>query len=78
MMTEKVVILNSKDPDKTPHDKTSKKGVQNTNTVISLGISYLIHNNLFMHKFLEECQDFHTGHFIQSRVFGQNRKISIL
>ena len=39
---------------------------------------YLIHTILFMHKLLVECQGFHTGHFIQSRLFGKNRKISIL
>ena len=38
-MTEKVAILNSKDPDETPNDKTIKIGVQCMNAVvISLGI----------------------------------------
>ena len=36
---KKVVILSSKDPDETPHDKTSKMGVLCMNAVvISLGI----------------------------------------
>ena len=39
MTEKKVVILSSKDPDETPHDKTSKMGVLCMNAVvISLGI----------------------------------------
>ena len=37
-MTEKVIILKSKDPDEKPHDKTSKIGVQCAKTEISLSV----------------------------------------
>ena len=62
-MTEKVVILNSEDPDETHSDKTSNMGVQCMNAVvISLGIIYLC---ILFKRYTES-------------FFGQNRKISIL
>ena len=48
MTEKKVVILSSKDPDETPHDKTSKMGVLCMNAVvISLGrVSEFVHKLL--------------------------------
>ena len=74
---KEVFILNSKDPDEKPHDKTSKICVQRTKTEISLGVWCTTMSHLFMHKFLVECQVFNTRQFIQSLLFSKKRKISI-
>ena len=68
---KKVILLNSKDSDEKPHDKTSKIGVQCTKTEISPSVWCTAMSHLFMHKFLEEGQVFNTRQllFIQSRVF---------
>ena len=57
---KKVIILNSKDPDEKPHDKTSKIGVQCAKTEISQSAWCTPMSHLFMHKFLVEGQVFST------------------
>ena len=55
---KKVILLNSKDSDEKPHDKTSKIGVQCAKTEISPSVWCTPMSHLFMHKFLEEGQVF--------------------
>ena len=57
---KKAILLNSKDSNEKPHDKTSKIGVQCAKTGISPSVWYTPMSHLFMHKFLEEGQVFNT------------------